>query len=61
MESGKKSYEPGANENISSAINHGQDGLNPKKSVPVQLTFGVSVGFFIILIIATLYYYGAFS
>jgi len=61
MKSGKKSYEPGANENISSAINHGQDGLNPKKSVPVQLTFGVSVGVFITLIIATLYYYGAFS
>jgi hypothetical protein len=61
MKSGKKSYEPGPNENISSAIDHGQDGLNPKKSLAVQLTFGVSVGVFILLIIATLYYYGVFS
>jgi len=61
MKSGKKNYEPGANENMSSVIDHGQDGLNPKKSLPVQLTFGVSVGVFIILIIAALYYYGVFS
>ncbi len=60
MKSGKKSYEPGSN-NISSVIDHGQDGLNPKKSLPVQLTFGVSLGVFIILIFATLYYYGVFS
>ena len=44
MKSGKKqSYDPGSND-ISSAIDHGQDGLNPKKSLPVQLTFGVSIG-----------------
>jgi hypothetical protein len=61
MKSGKKSYEPGANDNILNVIDHGQDGLNPKKSLPVQLTFGVSVGVFIILIIVTLYYYGVFS
>ena len=60
MTSEKKSYEPGSNK-ISSVIDHGQDGLNPKKSLPVQLTFGVSVGVFIILIFATLYYYGVFS
>lgn len=61
MESGKRSYEPGANENLSSVIDHGQDGLNPKKSLPVQLTFGVSVGVFIILLIVALYRYGVFS
>ena len=61
MTSGKKSYEPGPDTDITSVIDHGQDGLNPKKSLPVQLTFGVTVGVFIILIIATLYYYGVFS
>ncbi len=61
MNSGKKSYEPGPNENISSVIDRGQDGLNPNKSLPVKLTFGVSVGVFILLIIVTLYYYGVFS
>lgn len=61
MESGKRNYEPGANDNLSSVIDHGQDGLNPKKSLPVQLTFAVSLGVFVALIIATLYYYGVFS
>jgi hypothetical protein len=61
MASGKKSYEPGPNTDISGAIAQGQDGLNPKKSLPVQLTFGVSIGVFILLIIATLSYYGVFS
>ena len=60
MKSEKKSYEPGSN-NMLNVIDHGQDGLNPKKSLPVQLTFGVSVGVFIFLIFATLYYYGVFS
>ncbi len=61
METGKKSYEPGASNDISTVIDHGQDGLNPKKSLPVQLTFGVSAGVFILLLIATLSYYGVFS
>jgi hypothetical protein len=61
MKSGKANYEAGADDNISSVIDHGQDGLNPKKSLPVQLTFGVTIGAFIILTIMTLYYYGVFS
>lgn len=61
MASGKKSYEPGPDQDITSVIAHGKDGLNPKKSLPVQLTFGVSIGVFIALIIVTLYYYGVFS
>lgn len=61
MKSGKKSYEPGADTDITSVIDHGQDGLNPKKSLPVQFTFGVTIGVFIALIILTLYYYGVFS
>jgi hypothetical protein len=62
MKSGKKqSYDPGSND-ISSAIDHGQDGLNPNKSLPVQLTFGVSIGVFVLLLLATvLYYNGAFT
>ena len=60
MTSEKKSYSPGSND-ISTAVDNGQDGLNPKKSLPVQLTFGVSVGVFIALIFVTLYYYGVFS
>ena len=62
MKSGnKQSYDPGSND-ISSAIDHGQDGLNPKKSLPVQLTFGVSIGVFVLLLLATLLYYnGAFT
>ena len=62
MKSGKKQgYDPGSND-ISSAIDHGQDGLNPKKSLPVQLTFGVSIGVFVLLLLATLLYYnGAFT
>ena len=61
MKSGKKSYEPGADTDITSVIDHGQDGLNPKKSLPVQFTFAVTGGVFIILIVMTLYYYGVFS
>lgn len=61
MASGKKSYEAGPDTDITSVIDHGQDGLNPKKSLPVQLTFGVTLGVFLILIIVTLYYYGVFS
>lgn len=62
MKGGKRqSYDPGSND-ISSAIDHGQDGLNPKKSLPVQLTFGVSIGVFVLLLLATLLYYnGAFT
>jgi hypothetical protein len=61
MKTGKSNYDPGSNDNIESAIDHGQDGLNPKKSLPVQLTFGVSIGVFVMLIIVTLYYYGVLS
>lgn len=61
MKSGKKSFEPGPETDITSVIDHGQDGLNPKKSIPVQLTFAVTGGVFLILIFATLYYYGVFS
>ncbi|MBW4649331.1 MAG: hypothetical protein KME06_11685 [Kastovskya adunca ATA6-11-RM4] len=61
MNSGKKSYEPGANDDISSVIDHGQDGLNPKKSIPLQLTISISVGVLLILTVASLYYYGFFS
>ncbi len=56
----KASYEPG-HDNISTVIDHGQDGLNPNKSLPVQLTFGISIGAFLLLILGTLYYYGVFS
>lgn len=60
MKSEKKSYQPGSN-NMLNVIDHGQDGLNPKKSLPVKLTFAVSVGVFIFLIFAKLNYYGVFS
>ncbi len=55
------SYEEGPSNPITSAEDHGQDGLNPNKSFPVQFTITVSLGVFALLIIATLYYYGVFS
>jgi len=61
METTKKNFAPGPSEDLSTVIDHGQDGLNPNKSLPVKLTFWLSMGATAIVILATLYYYGVFS
>ncbi|MBD1864120.1 MULTISPECIES: hypothetical protein [Trichocoleus] len=61
MENTKKNFAPGASEELSTVIDHGQDGLNPNKSLPVKLTFWLSMGASAIVLLATLYYYGVFS
>lgn len=61
MKTTKKNFAPGSSEDLSTVIDHGQDGLNPNKSFPVQLTFGLSMGAIVVVLLATLYYYGIFS
>jgi hypothetical protein len=61
MKTVKKNFAPGASDDLSTVIDHGQDGLNPNKSFPVQLTFGLSIAALVVTLLVTLYYYGVFS
>ena len=61
METTRTNFEPNSKKDVSTTLEHREDGLNPNTSVPVKLTFWLSMGASAIVLFATLYYYGVFS
>lgn len=61
MKATRNNFAPNSKKDVSTTLEHREDGLNPNTSVPVKLTFWLSGGAALFVLLATLYYYGVFS